>query len=84
MIFCSLPGFFERFLSSKHQKTHIKHPKNTSKPYTSYCSYTQSSFPWFYSLDLGFRGVNVAVLAIIHTLNLLNLFLAFILLFLLE
>ena len=47
---------------------------------TRYCSYTQFSFPWFYTLDLRFRGVDVALLAIIHTPNLLNLFLAFILL----
>ena len=41
-------------------------------------------FLWFYTLDLGFRGVDVAFLAIIHIPNFLNLFLAFILLFLLE
>ena len=66
--------------------------KNTSKlldssfftKNTRYCYYTQSSFPGFYILDLGFRGVDVAFLAIINTPNLLNLFLAFILLFLLE
>ena len=65
-----------------------KHPKHTSKfldsslfaKNTRYCSYTQSSFPWFYTLDLRFRGVDVAFLAIIHTPNLLNLFLSFILL----
>ena len=80
------------FLYSKHQKTHIKHPKSTSNPLdssfftnnTRYCLYTQSSFPWFYTLDLGFRVMDVAFLAIIHTPNLLNVFLAFILLFLLE
>ena len=44
----------------------------------------QSSFPSFYTLDLGFRVVDVAFLTIIHTPNLLNLLLAFILLFLLE
>ena len=27
---------------------------------TRYCPYTQSSFPWFYNLDLGFRGVDIA------------------------
>ena len=42
--------------------------KNTSKfldsshftKNTMYYSYTQSSSPWFYSLDLGFKGVDVA------------------------
>ena len=51
---------------------------------TRYYSYTQSSYPWFCILDLGFRGVDVAFLATIHTPNFLNLFLAFILLFLLK
>ena len=57
--------FFPLPNTKKHTK---KHPKNTSKPLdsylftnnTRYCSYTQSSFPWFYTLDLGFRGVDVA------------------------
>ena len=42
--------------------------KNTSKFFdsslftksTRYCFYTQSSSPWFYTLDLGFKGVDVA------------------------
>jgi len=71
------------FLSSNTKK----HPKHTSKfldsslfpKNTKYCSYTQSSFPWIYTLDLRFKGVDVAFLAIIHTPNLLNLFLTFIL-----
>ena len=45
------------------QKIH----KNTSKSLDSslftknirYCSYTRSSSPWFYIMDLGFRSVNV-------------------------
>ena len=45
-----------------------KHTKNTSKPLdssfftknTKYCSYTQSSSHWFYTLDLGFKVVDVA------------------------
>ena len=75
-----LDEFKAFLLSSKHKK----HTKNTSNPLdssftknTRYCSYTQFSFPWFYTLDLGFRGV-------IHTPNLLNIFLAFILFFLIE
>jgi len=70
----------------------LSNTENTSKPLdssfftknTSYCSYTQSSSPWFYTLDLGFKDVDVAFLAVIHIPNLLNLFLAFILLFLLQ
>ena len=62
-----------------------KEKKNTSKlldsslftKNTRYCSYTQSSFLWFYTWDLGFRGVDEAFLASIHTPNLLNLSLAF-------
>ena len=54
--------FYMFFLSSEHTK------KNTLKPLdsslftknTRYCSYTRSSSPWFYILDLGFRGVDVA------------------------
>ena len=54
--------------------------ENTSKPLDSsfftnnarYCSYIQSSFPWFYALDLGFGAVDVAFLAIIHTRNVLS------------
>ena len=77
-----LDFFYTFFLS-------LSNTKNTSKPLdssffiknTKYCSYTQSSSPWFYTLDLGFRGVDVAFLAIIHTHNFLNLFLEFILLF---
>ena len=83
--------FLHVFLSSKHQKTQ-KTPKNISKVLdfshftknTRYCSYNQSSFPWFYTWDFGFRGVDEAFLATIHTPNLLNLFLAFILLFCLN
>ena len=73
------------FFSLPNTKKHI-HPLDSSifTNNTRYCSYTQSSFPWFYTLDLGFRGVGVTFLTIIHTPNLLNLFLAFILLFLLE
>ena len=45
-----------------------KHTKNTSKPLdssfftknTKYCSYTQSSSHWFYTLDLGFKVVDIA------------------------
>ena len=59
----SLPGRILSF-SPFFQKTH----KNTSKPLdssfftkiTRYCSYTRSSSPWFYALDLGFRGMDVA------------------------
>ena len=72
---------FALFLVSLHVFPSSKTPKNlknTLKPLdsslftknTRYCSYTQSSFPWFYTLDLGFRGVDVAFLAIIHTPNL--------------
>ena len=42
----------------------------------------QISFFFFYILDLEFRGVDVAFLAIIHTLNLLNIFHSMFLLFL--
>ena len=68
----------------------FKTPKNTSKKTSNFldsciftnnsrqCSCTQSSSPWFYTLDLGFRGMDVAFLAIIHTPSLLNIFLAFI------
>ena len=80
------------FLSSKHPKTHKKHPTNTSKLLILLSSPKAQGivfipnlpFLWFYTLDLGFRGVDVAFLAIIHIPNFLNLFLAFILLFLLE
>ena len=56
--------FLHIFLSSKHQNT----PKNTSKlldsslftKNTRYCYYTQSSFPWFYTWDLGLKGVDEA------------------------
>ena len=86
---CSLHGCFMQ--ASSLLQTHF-YTKNTQKTNqsllillftknTRYCSYTQSSFPWFYTLDLGFRGVDVAFLAIIHTHNFLNLFLEFILLF---
>ena len=61
----SLPGWILSFfsLSLKHKST-----KNTSKPLdsslftknTRYCSYTQSSFSWLFTLDLWFRGVDVA------------------------
>ena len=55
-----LDEFFAFLLSSKHKKTHqslliLLFTKNTR-----YCYYTQSSFSWFYTLDLGFRGVDVA------------------------
>ena len=78
--------FFSLFQTPKNtQKTGKNFSILPSSPKnTWYRSYTQSSFPWFYTLDLGFRGVDVAFLAVIHTLNLLNLFLAFILLFSLE
>ena len=73
------------FLSFKHQKHTSKLPNSSLLTKNRrYCPYTQSSFPWFYTLVLGFRGLDVAFLAIIHTPNLLNLFLAFILLFFLE
>ena len=80
-----LPSLSTHFFSLPNTKKHSKH---TSKfldsslftKNTRYCSYTQSSFPWFYILDLRFKGVDVAFLAIIHTPNFLNLFLAFILL----
>ena len=61
--FCSLPRCLLHIFSK-----HKKHTKNLLKPLDSpffiknirYCSYIQSSFPWFYTLDLGFRGVDVA------------------------
>ena len=76
------------FFLPNTKKTHTKQPKNASKTFDSslftnnirYCSYTQPSFPWFYSLDLGFRGVGVAFLAIIHTPN-LTCFIAFLSMF---
>ena len=57
--------FFYTFFPSLKYKKHLK---NTSKlldsslftKNTRYCSYTQSSSPWFYILDLGFRGVDIA------------------------
>ena len=63
--FFSLPCFSARFPPLVNTKNT---QKNTSKflhsslftKNTKYCSYTQSSFPWFYTLDLGFRGVDLA------------------------
>ena len=72
--------FFPLFQTPKKKPKNT--PKNTSKSLdssfftknTRYCFRTQSSFPWFYAWDLGFRGVDVAFLAIIHTPNLIDLF----------
>ena len=58
----------ECFSSLPNTKKDPKKKKITSKSFNSslftkntrYCSYTQSSSPWFYTLDLGFRGVGVA------------------------
>ena len=59
-----LDVFYTIPLSSKHIFTHKNtHTTNQSlltllfTKNTRYCPYTQSSFPWFYTLDLGFRGV---------------------------
>ena len=81
---CSLPSSSLRFFLSlpNTKKGPKKLQKNTSKSLdsslftknTRYCFCTQSSFPWFYSQDLEFRGMDVAFLAIIHTTNLLDLF----------
>ena len=67
--------FTYTFLSLPNTKKHIKaswffslHQKH--KVLFLY----QSSFPWFHTLDLGFGGVDVAFLVIIHTPNVLNVF----------
>ena len=78
-----LPSLSTHFFSLPNTKKHSKHSSkfldsSLFTKNTRYCSYNQSSFPWFYSLNLRFMGVDVAFLAIIHTPNLLNLFLAFI------
>ena len=66
-------GFSSLFGHSLHVfplfKKQKKHNKNTSNPLdssfftknTRYCPYTQSSSPWFYTLDLGFRGVDITL-----------------------
>ena len=59
--------FYTFPLSSKqiftHKNTHKTNQRLLILLFTKnrrYCPYTQSSFPWFYTLDLGFRGVDVA------------------------
>ena len=58
---CTFFTPFSNLLNTKNtQKTHqslliLLFTKNKR-----YCSYTKSSSPWFYTLDLGFRGVDVA------------------------
>ena len=61
-----LDVFYTFPLSSKHIFTHKNtHETNQSllkllfTKNTWYYPYTQSSFPWFYTLDLGFGGVDV-------------------------
>ena len=86
----SLPRRFLRIfpLSQTHTHTHTQTQKNTSKSLdssfstknTRYCSYTQSSSPWFYTLGFGVQECGCSFLAIIHTPNLLNLFPSIILL----
>ena len=74
---CSLPGHFMH--TSSLLQTHFytqKHPKKKKNQSllilfftknTKYCSYTQPSFPWFYTLDLRFKGYGCCFLATIHT-----------------
>ena len=55
-----LPSLSTRFFSLPNNKKHQKHTSKLLDSFlfiknTRYCSYTQSSFPWFYTLDLRFR-----------------------------
>ena len=87
---CSLLGHFLHI--SPLFQTHIytqKHSQNKSKPLDSSLHQKYkvlSLYPIFFSLVLhlgfGVQGCGCSFLAIIHTRNFLNLFLAFILLFL--
>ena len=52
--FCLLPN------TKTHKKTHQNLLIILLKKNIRYYSYTQSSFPWSYILDLGFRDVDIA------------------------
>ena len=58
--FCptSLHIFFSLPNTQKHTSKLLDSSLFTKN--TRYCSYTQSSFPWFYTFDLAYRGVDVA------------------------
>ena len=77
---CLVPLYI--FVSSKHQKNAQKHSKKHIKVSWFFLLHQEHKvlllhpifFSWFYAWDLGFRGVDVAFLAVIHTPNLLDLF----------
>ena len=53
-------SLFPPYFSPKKHKTHKSLDSSLFTKNIRYCFYTQSSSPWFYTLDLEFRGVDVA------------------------